>query len=619
MFVRSILKCISLWVAFTLFDVLVRLPYSTSFWYLNEDGALIDGAMRSLDQHGVLHWFFHSYGPKIIRPWQLLSFAVDGHLFYQQPFLSHFFSMGILGAAQVLLFVSLKKQIGLSWALFVGLLIGVGRAGAEPTLWLSDRHDLFLLLFSAAALASTARWSCVRGKAESLLYLLLVSLCLWGAFYANEKAVVLPALLCLSVLYEHHRRKDELLTVLLSARYLSFVFVCSVTLGLYFILRKFVLGVFIGGYTGSVVPEAGVGREFVSDWIVGVLGTPFWQSTSQVLWIFFLLSIQFFLLLAVFSFQKRASFSGWIVSLFFGVAAIFVASLPTAQFILPFEHLGVFSTRMHWYVFLVWSIVLGYFFSHLSSQMSGKSHLKAFLTVFALIYFSLTAYGGRVAAKQVAAASQLSKDAYAQFTQYCACASPQSPQTVGLPTHYRTVNVFTGPEWLEHVAYYHELPLCEADHERCSVRYHVRPQAKVSVTPYKISQSLLDKIVLPEQESTQRQDCYALSKGFPRTLQAKKNLRLRGRVVKQCEVGQAERIYLLVDGEPYLFTSPHLPSRGKSDREIKEFRSFLFDVPAENVPFGIHEYELVAVSENKRVSVAKGAIERLRSLEERSR
>ncbi|MCB0334207.1 MAG: hypothetical protein KDD55_11945, partial [Bdellovibrionales bacterium] len=295
------------------------------------------------------------------------------------------------------------------------------------------------------------------------------------------------------------------------------------------------------------------------------------------------------------------------------LGAILLASLPTAQFILPFEHLGVFSTRMHWYIFIVWSIVLGYFLSHLKSQMNDRRGLNILLVVFSLVYFSFAFYGGRVAAKQVAAASEFSKAAYEKFTEYCACASTKSPQTVGLPTHYRTVNVYTGEEWLDHVAYFSGLPLCQSERERCEIRYHVRPQAQVSVTAQKISQSILERVHLPEEEDTERLGCFALSKGFPATLKSKKNLRLRGRIIKECDIRGDERFYLLVDGKLLLFADLNMPLRGKAEKEGNVLRGFLFEVPASSLPVGEHEYELVAVSAAKSVHVAKRSVTRARA------
>ena len=145
-------------VSFLLFNFLFCVPFIFSFAYLNDDSALVMGAVADIDRNGPWHYFYQSYGPQIIRPFQLFGMYIDAKLFSLNPLPSHFVSLVIFSLAQFVFFLVLRRHIGFLGSFVAAMLPALSIISAEPRYWLSDRHDLYLFFFFALTLLFTSHY-----------------------------------------------------------------------------------------------------------------------------------------------------------------------------------------------------------------------------------------------------------------------------------------------------------------------------------------------------------------------------------------------------------------------------------------------------------------------------
>ncbi|MCB0320779.1 MAG: hypothetical protein KDD60_07605, partial [Bdellovibrionales bacterium] len=295
---------------------------------LNEDAALILEGIESFASKGIFHWFYHGYGPSIIRPWQLIWFGAIGHLTHSpQGFLIA--QIALLSVAQWMLFLTLRPGLGYPGAFLAALLPGLSRGGAESTLWLSCQHDLFLLLFVSASLFFAIHSFQSTCSIKSVLCTLAAYLFMICAFYSNEKAVVLP-FGCLSLLFIWGREKYQSFWrqfLLLGTGYM-------VIIGFYFGLRHVVLGKFVGGYTNQLFGNEFFNLKTIANWSASTITSLLWQPREfAVLTLIGCAILASFTLLFV-TYERNFS---RISTVCFIVITHLVCTLPTAQFALsPF-------------------------------------------------------------------------------------------------------------------------------------------------------------------------------------------------------------------------------------------------------------------------------------------
>jgi len=191
-------------------NFLFRCPELFSFGYLNDDAALIQGAIAAFSREGVLPLFFSSYGPDVIRPFQIIGFYLETLFFGIDPFPSHLISIGILSLSQTLIIFAIKRNISLLGAWVAVLPLGFSILAAEPNYWLSDRHDLYLLFFFSLSLLICSRCLFSRNGMKSANYgwWLLLLFSIFGCYYSNEKGVAVPGILVALVFLDTLIAKD---------------------------------------------------------------------------------------------------------------------------------------------------------------------------------------------------------------------------------------------------------------------------------------------------------------------------------------------------------------------------------------------------------------------------
>ena len=422
-------------VPFLLINALFRVAVRDYFTLLNEDAALILEGVRSLDAHGPLHWFTRGYGPSVIRPWQLLSFGVVGS-FTTEPFHFYLVHTVILTLAQLAFYAALRKYVDFWPAFFAALIPSLTRAGSESTMWLSDQHDLFLLFFCSLTFLFFV--SAIREErfGRSVLFTLATLLCCWGAFYSNEKASVFPLALLVVLLYEKKQ--------LSSKHWIGLVTVLQIPL--YFLFRYSVLGTAIGGYNDSFLDEGFFSLDTIPLWMASTLTSLFWQTRGGALLVpigFLSLSAAF--LIALTFTKNKAPFRK---AFFLWLCAHLILALPTAQYALSLAHPGVFSTRMYWMPVISMCFGIGLLLQQLGrveqSIMKWLGHFSF------IVAFLVSSCGFSQTLTDFEHASAFTKYINYQFDTHCDCTDTKTPQTLGLPYRFSTVNVYTESPWIEY-------------------------------------------------------------------------------------------------------------------------------------------------------------------------
>ncbi len=453
-----------LFVGFLLFQLAFRYPYLATFSFVNEDASLIRLAVSSLERYGLLYWFQNSYGPAVLRPLQLLGLALQEQLFSGAALGFHLYSVALLAVSQTLLVMAFRPLVGLSAALFSVVVIGIAQMSSEPLFWISDQHDLYLLFFYSFAFLVFSHL--VTADSPSLWQFLLLFCSYWGAFFSNEKAVVLPVLFSLFSLVTGTRL---FVRVAVSG---------GGALVTYFAYRYSILGVFIGGYSSGVFPHE-VTFSFVYKTLLSVFFTPFRQNTmyastvSGVTGLILVFLLFILVLLERKHWKKDATI--WL-SLF--VAALIVASLPVVSYLLPYNSYRIFSTRLHWMILLTFVPFLAVLFG---GVFALKRLRKTGLVVVFLLLLLIGA-GGRGAVQKFSRASKFSDRALELYLDKCHCANPQEPQTTGLPEIFAGAHVFSEAIWVEESALYHGLPRCEGGETGCRLRFRRNRRGKLVVT-----------------------------------------------------------------------------------------------------------------------------------------
>ncbi|MCB0354906.1 MAG: hypothetical protein KDD64_15340, partial [Bdellovibrionales bacterium] len=227
-----------------------RLPYLGSYTWINEDLSLELLARTSVQKHGLWYWFFHSYGPKVLRPFQLLGMYGDYLLFGTNLTGRYLHSLVVLFLGLALILAVVQRMVPGILAFFVVAPLALSRGLAEPLFWLSDRHDLYLLMFFGASLFCAEKFLLpFQDKGYTARWGVLLVLCWWGSFFSNEKGLVVPLLsLLLASAFRGSSWKMSLLAGV-AAAVVSWV--------LYFALRLSAVGTFIGGYDDSIFPFSG--------------------------------------------------------------------------------------------------------------------------------------------------------------------------------------------------------------------------------------------------------------------------------------------------------------------------------------------------------------------------
>lgn len=432
--------------AFFVFFVLnfsIRAVFLGDLGYLNEDAALMLGARDSISQHGILYWFIHSYGPQVIRPLQLISFWLDWQIFHALPLIQHIENIALVSVSQSLIVVTLVSVFGRLSLLLLVLPLSMAFSAAEPNLWLSDRHDLILLVFFSCAMV--ADWKISSGVVRGVV----LFFCFLGAFFSNEKGLVTPAsIVCISLALSPWSIDLRRVRPSVTAAGLAYLF--------YFPLRAFVLhGQVIGGYDERIFPDV-ISAIGLGKWVLTLISSPF-RGGMYVPWLEVI--FPFFLLIPITSSRVRKQVSSSTLVLL--GANLLLLGLPTIRFSPALATDHIFSSRMLWLPLFGSALLVSYLV-----ERYWQAKLR-WVNLFVVSWWSIAVCSlviGNVRSLQYFVhANQASAKAFAEYSGRCGCTADPARAIVGLPVHVDTVNTFTESQWLIFDAKFHELPHCTSE------------------------------------------------------------------------------------------------------------------------------------------------------------
>jgi len=414
-------------------NTLFRFQYLSVATYLNEDSALMLGALRSIEKYGLGHWFVNSYGPDIIRPFQLISFWIEAKLFGFEPLPQLVVNIALISLSQLLLILSFLKVLPLFWSILAVLPLSLGRAGAESNYWLSARHDLFLLLFGAIALLIVVQKTRTFFSLHNFSVMAVLTILFLGAFLSNEKGLVVPPLIVIFSFYLYGSISKAILSPLVAAT-IAYLF--------YFPYRYLVLeGEYIGGYEGKFLPD-NLSILGIFEWLFGLCLTPL-RIGGEVA----PLMIPGILLILLLMGLRRGDLSVLAKGTFIGGIALVISGLPTIRYAPAPLTDHIFNSRMLWLPLLVSSFFYAAIFRRVFSGHANYLKKKVRLLLLAAYLLALS-FQSYQSTSDFAAASHFTRNIAVEYKQVCPCIGHQESQVVGIPEHWRTVNVFTSYEWL---------------------------------------------------------------------------------------------------------------------------------------------------------------------------
>lgn len=552
--------------------------------------------------NGPWHLFYTSYGPKVIRPLQVIGMYWEAKLFSLAPLPSHLLSTVWLSLGQGVLYITLRKQLH-PLAAFAGVVvIGTSVLAGEPRYWLSDRHDLYLLFFFATSLFFATR--IVLQKKHTLLsaYTLL-SISYWGGFYSNEKGTATPALICLFMMALWIARRPVFSAVNLVRELTPLILVSLLNTAAYFLLRYKVLGALIGGYNDRLIPGK-FKWELIPLWLEALLSIPFRQNTFELIHLALWIGVPALIWLIAISlwhcFQRgRALRAGLIIIVL--ITAILFSSLPTLQFTIGGIFPGTLNCRMLWLPLITTGICMAALFDcALRSRRSMALHGASVAII--LILLLLNAYGGRAAANNFARANDLSRMATAAYREYCACIDMEGEQFTGLQRYPYGVSTFSEDAWLKQNALWEGMPACKSqpESERCLIEFHQNGH-KLHAVPSNVSASRLSQLISPFRATspTAKSEALRFELGTYHFLELAEggieSVTVNGWVKDKKTRQPVQLLALYVDNQIILATPPNIyETRGKKKRRALDRFGFQMTVSAGQLPADPGKIKLIA-------------------------
>ena len=154
-----------------------------------------------------------------------------------------------------------QEANGDGYALIAALIFGLYPLHCEAVSWITGRVDSVVTAFICLALLFFRTW---RVKQQTT-YLVLTVLCMTLGLLSKEMAITLPAMFFAYSFFLE--KKGETLLSLKSFLYaLKASAPFFLILVIYFVIRRFALGTFIGGYDDSLLPLANL-KHFFATWI----------------------------------------------------------------------------------------------------------------------------------------------------------------------------------------------------------------------------------------------------------------------------------------------------------------------------------------------------------------
>lgn len=470
----SALRFIAMWTLFIAINVCLRWPALSTATFINDDAALILGS-QAVHDLGFLHFFTNSYGPRVIRPFQLIGMHTEHAVIGLGA--GEMLMVGIvyLSFAQAVFHSVLRRFAGEAASILGVSLIGAGYVAAEPVLWISDRHDLYLLAFFAMSLLVATRLWDVRKWSQRLILAGAYCAFLFGALFSNEKATAIPVMLSALALLAPRRDKGEWI-----ANSITVWAVSAITLAGYFMLRLSVIGDFVGGYNSKVLPD-NVGWAHLLRFIRNVLSLPWRPAMEFSLTAMIVLACIVSLFAWAIVIALRSGRFGRVCAVCsVAIATITLSGVPTFQYLTADGYTG--GSRFMWLpntVACLWiSVVSGYVIANATNLAMRLGSCAASLIVW--IYIIQQGTHGTAA---YATAHEFTRTAQRMFVEHCSCVDTDSPQSEGLPYRVADVNVFTEKAWIEYELLIQGMPRCVQDGPRCRVRFELAPDGRLTAAP----------------------------------------------------------------------------------------------------------------------------------------
>lgn len=617
----QVLQFLLLALFFFSLNYVLRSPYINRLYFLNEDTGLARGAIGrfSDDFWGwTLFYLRNSYGPRVIRPLQLIGFYFEQGVFKLSPPGSIAVGLVFLSISLSCIVYAVKPYVGFLGGVVGSLLLSVSVVTAEPLLWLSDRHDIYLLFFFSAGLLICSRWLFTAERWRSwrfALGLFVLSIVVWGGFYSNEKATAVPVIfsgfaLVHLALTGGWREKQ---TVIKTSLIILMMFVLFVW---YLWFRYSVLGTIIGGpsaYKDRLLPETGISLNLAKLYIINIVKLPLRNATEslhEIAYRIIPITLAFCIgtTLATLDYRglltRRSIIIAGIILLILA-GTVVASTVPTFRSFQTTVFYGHFNIRMIWLPHIVISIIIGGFYG-LTFKIVRSLWLRSVIVVIVLGHIGLTAIGGRISAKNFADASEYTQRVTQLYQENCACATGDGSQVEGLLPTKSWVNTFSSPIWLDADAFWNGMPSCKADAPQCQMLFYYDHLQGYNALPLHATNpeadvldyqpALLSQIEIPEADSRPVYAVNSHMSSFSASPAPDSSItgRIEGWAYEKVTLLPVERIGILIDGNPVMEFAPNLSRKGIPP-ENQEWGYYGF-VALLNIPnISLHEAHTIEV------------------------
>ncbi len=337
---------------------------------------------RSVDNIEMIPGIFKIPGD-IYRPVMNVSIAIDYLIWNYHPFGFHLTNLLLLILSSLLIYYIVKKiSRNNLLAFFAALIFAIFPSHHETITWISGRTDLLASFFYLLAIYLFIKFIfTTRYKWLILSYLSAIP-----AFFSKEISITLPFVLI--AIYLFYLKKESKIkikkAILLWLPYL-------VLLIIYFIIRKQIVGAWIGGYSlfgqSSSIQFSPksilLPFYFVKYLINWDFLAQFWQklSSNKVINIISLVNIAIFIICIIYlNIEQLKNKKFWKNVIFLGILTYFI-SIPNLS-ILPSLKTNLMNTRVLYIATIPLAILISYL---IFNNLNNKRKLKiAFAIIICL-------------------------------------------------------------------------------------------------------------------------------------------------------------------------------------------------------------------------------------------
>jgi hypothetical protein len=463
------------------FNLVLRIKVIFQSGYLNEDSGLIRIFSSGFDSGGFpwLLSFLHTpylvfaSAPTsgLIRPFQLASMVVEQHLLGFGPTQSHVVAISLFSFGLWILWRALAHLTVLAGQLACIGLLSTSVVSADPLLWLSDRHDVYLLIFSAAAFLLVVRW--MQGTLHAAWYLPLTTVTVCGAFLSNEKATALPLILSATALALAVQQRTAGQAGAFRRAALAWGLFAALFTA-YFAYRIAVLGRIVGGYDDTVLTD-GSGHRLPL-FVVKAATTPLLiqadsnpaPSIVRLIIAVSLVGLVVMRLRDMSSERPRRTLIVFATATTCGLVSLVAASFPTYRYFL-WEHRDLFdwfvyadrpNSRMFWLGTIVLCVLTGLLFGFLTQgpigQVRKRLALGLLLTLILMSARDLVIMNGNYIR-----ATQYTQGWLGAYETANRCVSTATIEDRGFERVVAGVHTFSSSWEISQALVFRGLPLCE--------------------------------------------------------------------------------------------------------------------------------------------------------------